>query len=150
MDAVTYPNEAVIEHLSENVVSMRAPHDADPLSLMFNVRWTPSFHIVDPEGRQHQMNKGFLPPLEFIPWILMGRGRSHFDRSEFDQAAMVFDRIETEYPKSHWLPEVVYWGGVTEYKKTGDPQTLRRVHEKLEAHFPESLWKKKASPYRLL
>jgi hypothetical protein len=86
MDAVTYPEEKVIEAVNRHVVALRIPHDAEPLSVDFNVRWTPALYILDSDGKTHSGSTGFLPSEEFIPWIILGRGKMHFNHNEFKEA----------------------------------------------------------------
>ncbi len=82
MDAVTYPNAAVIEYIEQNLVPLKVPHDQQPLAGDFNVKWTPTLVVLDQEGKEHHRTVGFLDPEEFIPSLLLGIGITHFDRND--------------------------------------------------------------------
>lgn len=150
MDAVTYPNEAVIEYIEQNLVPLQVPHDRQPLAADFNVKWTPTLVVLDRQGKEHHRTVGFLSPEEFIPSLLLGIGVAHFDRSEFDEALACFDRVLADHAKSDAAPEAVYQRGVALYKNTGNLKALKEAFEQLQAHYPASEWTKKASPYRLV
>ena len=150
MDAVTYPDKGVIDLIDENVVPVRELFDAEPLATKFNVKWTPLLVILDVDGKEHYRSTGFLPPEELMPLILLARGKSHFDRGEFEQAMRLLDKVLDEYGQSYWAPEAVYYRAVSRYKSTHNPEPLKKGYEELQADYPSSMWTKKAAPYRLL
>jgi len=67
MAAVTYPDAKVISFVSENMVPIQVLFDAKPLSVDFNVKWTPTLITLDTEGKEHHRTVGFLSPDELIP-----------------------------------------------------------------------------------
>jgi len=150
MDSVTYPNDKVIEFVQEEVVPLRVPFDAKPLSDDFNVQWTPTLVILDSKGREHHRTTGFLPPEEFIPMVLVGIGKIQFDDGEFSKAISRMNKVLAEYPESDSAPEAVYYRGVSRYKDTEKPDPLKEAYEILRTQYASSPWAKKAAPYRLL
>jgi len=150
MDAVAYPDKAVIDVIDENVVPVRAPFDAEPLATRFNVKWTPLLVILDADGKENHRSTGFLPPEELIPMILLARGKVHFTQGEWNPAITMLEKVVHEYGHSHAAPEAVYYRGVTRYKSTHKPEPLKEAYEKLQSAYPSSIWAKRALPYRLL
>ena len=150
MDAVTYPKKEVAEFLNKAVVPLRVPSDAKPLSDDFNLKWTPMLAVLDWNGKEHQRTVGFLPPDEFIPSVLLGIAKTHFDQDQFGEALTVLDRILSDYGGSNAAPEAVFLKGVCGYKSTQNPTPLKEAYEKLQAAYPASEWTKRALPYRLL
>jgi hypothetical protein len=150
MDAVTYPNSKVIEFIQENMVSVRLPFDAKPESADFNVKWTPTLIVLDTDGTEHHRTTGFLAPEELIPMILLGVGKTHFDREEFEQAIASLDELLKDYSQSDSCPEAIYYRGVSQYKSSHDAAPLKQAYEKLHSEYPSSEWAKRAAPYRLL
>lgn len=150
MDAVTYPSKDVIEATVKHVIPLRVAYDTVPLADKFNVKWTPSLHILDSEGKVHLESTGFLPPAEFIPWIILGRAMMHFDRDELKNAGILFDSIKEGCPENESSPQAVFFDAVCEFKKNHKGTSLKTAYEKLKERYPESIWTKKALPYRLL
>jgi TolA-binding protein len=147
MDAVTYPNENVIQFIQKNMIPLRLAYDAHT---DFNPRWTPTLITLDADGKEHQRTIGFFPPEELIPSLLLGIAKSYFDRERFNEALSTLDKLIEDYPNSDSTPEAIYWRGVSGYKSTHKPKALKEAYEQLRAKYPSSEWTKRAYPYRLL
>ena len=150
MDAVTYPDEAVISYVEKSVVAVRVPFDSEPLASEFNVKWTPALFVVDEDGKVHHSSVGFINAEQFIPWVLLGRAKSHFERGEFETALTVMEEILKAYQGSLFAPETVFYQGVTRYKSTHDAGPLKEAYQRLQKEYPSSVWAMKAYPYSLL
>lgn len=150
MDAVTYPDSKVAVFVSENIIPLRIAHNAEPLATDFNVKWTPNLIVLDPDGKEHHRVVGFLPPDQFIPFLLLGMAKQHFDRNQLDKALTHLERLLTDYPRSDSAPEAVYLQGVCRYKSQHDVRALKEAYERLTGRYPASEWAKRAQPYRLL
>ena len=150
MDAVTYPNDRVIEFIQKSMIPLRVAFDSQPLATQFNLKWTPTLITLDTDGKEHQRTVGFLPPEELIPSLMLGIAKSHFDRERFSEALSTLDKLLKDYPKSDPAPEAIYLRGVCGYKSTHTPKPLKEAYEQLQAKYPSSEWTKRAYPYRLL
>lgn len=150
MDAVTYPNEQVIEFIQKHLIPLRVAFDAQPLSTDFNLKWTPTLITLDADGKEHQRTVGFLSPEELIPSLLLGIAKSHFDRERFNEALSILETLLKDHSKSDSAPEAIYLRGVCKYKSTHNPKPLKEAYEQLQAKYPSSEWMKRAYPYRLL
>jgi tetratricopeptide (TPR) repeat protein len=147
MDAVTYPNKAVIEFINSNMIAVRVRHDQRPLAEDFKVKWTPVLITLDVDGTERNRTVGFLPPEELIPSLMSGIGKAHLERGEFAKAIPQFEKLVSKYPKSGAAPEAVFFLGVARYQSTHDPKFLKKAYEQLAAQYPQSQWTTRASPY---
>ncbi len=150
MDAVTYPENIVIEFINQQVVPLRVAFDSQPLAADFKVKWTPVLVILDQEGSAHQHTLGFFTPEELIPSMMLGIVKVHFDHDQYDNALATLHTLQADYPKSAAIPEAIYLEGVSRYKQGHEPQTLKEAYEQLQADFPTNQWTQRAYPYRLL
>ena len=150
MDAVTYPDPAVIDFISEALIPLRAPSEAKPLSEDFNVKWTPTLITLGPDGKEHHRTVGFLEPNELIARLLLGEGKYFFDSDKFPEALKTLEKIQADYKNTDAVPEAIYLRGVSQYKNTGDPLPLKAAYEILSKDFPDGEWTKRAYPYRLI
>ncbi|MGB9629037.1 MAG: hypothetical protein ACPL6D_10275 [Thermodesulfobacteriota bacterium] len=150
MDAVTYPDEKVIDFIQKNLIPLRIAFNAQPLASQFGLKWTPTLILLDPQGKEHQRTVGFLSPEELIPSLLLGIAKSHFDQERFGEALSVLEKIVSDHPKSGSAPEAIYLRGVCGYKHTHNPKPLKEAYEYLQTHYPSSEWTQRAYPYRLL
>ncbi len=150
MDAVTYPDPAVIDFISNALVALRVPSDAKPLSDDFNVKWTPTLITLSPDGKEHHRTVGYLEPKELIARLLLGEGKYFFDTDKFPEALNALEKILADYKNTDAVPEAIYLRGVSQYKNTSDPQPLKAAYELLKKDFPDGEWTKRAYPYRLI
>ncbi len=150
MDAVTYPEENVVDFINEHFIPLRVPFDAEPYAKDFNVKWTPTIITLDSSGTEHFRTVGFLSPEDFIPSLYLAIGKSSFDAEKLDTALSYFDNLLNKYPDSEFTPEGVYLQGVSRYKSTQNPIPLKEAYEELNLKYPQSEWTKRAYPYRLI
>lgn len=150
MDAVSYPNPKVIEFFDKNLVAVRVLINSQPLPKEFKVQWTPTLVLLDSDGEEHSRTVGFLPPEELLPSLMLGIGKSHFDRDEFAEAESALQKLLAEYPKSDSSPEAAYYLGVSRYKRTHNTEELKKTIQHLKQDFPGSEWAKRASVYQML
>jgi TolA-binding protein len=150
MDAVTYPNPAVIEFIQKYMIPVQVPYNSQPLATDFNIQWTPTLITLDSNGKEHHRTVGFLSPQELVPSQMLGMAKCHFDLERFDEAISSLEKLLAEYPKSDSTPEAVYLRGVSRYKKTHEAKWLKEAYVQLQRDYPASEWTKRASPYKLL
>lgn len=150
MDTVTYPNKSVIDFISQNVIPLRVASDQQPIASDFNITWTPALLILDQKGSEHHRTIGFLDVKELIPSLLLGIGNLHFNGNDFKEALTHYESLLSLYPKSDSAPEAIFQKGVSLYKSSNDPKPLKKAYEYLQENYPESLWTKRAYPYRLI
>ncbi len=82
--------------------------------------------------------------------ILLGIGKTHFEREAFTEAITSLDTLLKDYSKNDSAPEAIYYRAVSQYKSTHNAEPLKETYEKLHAEYPSSEWTKGAAPYRLL
>lgn len=150
MAAVTYPNEKVVNFINAKMIPVQVRFDAQPISTDFNVKWTPTVITLDSTGKEHHRTVGFLAPEEFIPSLLLGIAKVHFDADKFGDALTTLNTLLSEYPESDASSEAIYLRGVCLYKSTHDAKPLKEAYETLKARDPRGEWTKRAYPYRLL
>jgi len=150
MEAVTYPNNDVIDFITNNVIPLIVPFNAEPLASRFNIKWTPTLVTADWNGIEHHRTVGFLPPEELIPSILLGMAKTFFELDQFPASIQALEKVTAAYPKSGATPEALFLLGVSRFKNTNDPGHLKQAYEKLAADYKDSEWTKRALPYRLI
>ena len=150
MDTVSYPNPKVIDFFSKHLIPVRVLISSKPRPQKFRVQWTPTLVLLDEEGEEHHRTVGFLAPEELLPSLMLGIGKSYFDRELFTESEQILGQLLKEYSRSDAAPEATYYLGVSRYKRTHSPGELKKTVEALQKNFPESEWAKRASVYQLL
>ena len=118
MDAVTNPDPALIDFISEALIPLRISSDAKPLSEDFNLKWTPTLITLGPDGKEHHRTVGFLEPKELIARFLLGEGKNFFDSDKFPEALKTLEKILADYKNTDAVPEAIYLRGVSQYKNS--------------------------------
>ena len=150
MDTVSYPNPKMIDFFSKHLIPVRILINSKPLPQRFKVQWTPTLVLLDEEGEEHHRTVGFLAPEELLPSLMLGIGKTYFDRELFTESEQVLGQLLKEYSKSDAAPEATYYLGVGRYKKTHNAGELKKTIESLQKNYPGSEWAKRASVYQLL
>ena len=150
MDAVAYIDPAAVSFINSTLVPVRLQASDPVQGPQFRIKWTPTLLILDTDGSEHARTLGFYPPQELIPSLLLGIGKTLFNRPERQAASNRFEQVISDYPDSPQAPEAVYLNGVSRYIETHDVSNLIAIYDRLSAEYPESSWLTRADPYRLL
>ena len=150
MDAVTYPDNEVIQFIQKSFIPLQLAYDVKPESVDFNIKWTPTLITLGSDSREHHRTVGFLDPEGFITNSILGIGKYHFDNDRYSEALSFFDDIITDHSKSDVVAEAIFLQGVSRYKNSGEAIHLKKAYESLCSRYPDSEWTTRAYPYRLL
>ncbi len=148
MDAVAYPNPAVIDFIQRNMIPLRIQSDNAALALKFKIKWTPTLITLDKEGNEHYRTIGFLRPEALVSSLMLGIGRMRLDKGEYQGAILDFDKLIATSSKSDYVAEAIYFRGVARYKLTNDLSSMKEAYDKLSQDYPDSEWTEKAYPYK--
>jgi tetratricopeptide (TPR) repeat protein len=148
MDAVTYPTSTVIDFIQRTMIPLRIQSNNKSLALKFKIKWTPTLIIVDKDGAEHYRSVGFLRPEALLASLMLGIGRTHLDRGEYQEAISDFDKVLAASLKSDFTAQAIYFRGVARYKLTNDLKSLKEAYDKLSEEYPNSEWTEKAYPYK--
>ena len=106
MDAVTYPSPLTVEFVDRNLIAHRITMNMpSPKPGEFGIQYTPTVLVLDGLGKEHHRNVGFVPPEEFVPFLMLGVAKAHFHHRRFDRALAMLDRLVGRYPRSRSTPE---------------------------------------------
>ena len=148
MDAVTYPDPAVVEFIQHSMIPLRIHSDNEVLALKFKLRWTPTLITLDKEGNEHYRTIGFLRPQALISSLILGIGKMRFDEGQYQSAISNFDKLIAMSSKNDFVAEAVYYRGVARSKLTNNFESMKEAYDKLLQDYPDSEWTQRASPYK--
>ena len=142
MDAVTYPDAAVVAAIEESFspfkINMLERHpDFKEACAGGRVMWGPTFVISDPRGREVRRWVGWLPPKSFVAELAFCRAQADFNNGKFGEALVGFDAIVEGSPSAEIHPEALYWQGVAGFMAgKSDWEALRRSWTRLAEQYP--------------
>jgi len=153
MNTDTYSQDAVVDFLLQNFIPVRSQCFFDHFTAMmrrYQVKWTPTFLVLDQDGREHHRVVGFLHPEDFMGQLQLGKAKLLYDQDRLDKAASEFQTVIDRFPKTAAAEEATFLLGVTGYKRTHQAGELKKGWEKLSQDYPQSDWTRRAKPYSAL
>ena len=150
MDAVTFPEVAVANFITDRMIPLHVEVGARGLASDFRVVWTPTLIVLDYYGKEYQRTVGYLPPNEMVAMLLLGIGKVGLENNQFSEAVIQFNTLLNGHPTSSFAPEAVFLRGVARYKSSHTPGALKECYQQLLAEYPESAWTGRAEPYSQL
>jgi hypothetical protein len=146
LEAEVYPDDRVAKLLGDHFVTARLLRSDHPReSERFNIMWTPTLVMLEPDGTERHRVVGFLPVEDFIAQLELGLAKTAFGRGNFAGAQHAFQAIVDRYPSTDAAPEAVYWAGVSGYKPNRERSFLKQAADTLRQTYPQSDWAKKGS-----
>ena len=142
MDAVTYPQDAVIEAIEQGFapfkINMLERHpDFKEACAGGRVMWGPTFVIADARGSEVRRWVGWLPPESFVAELAFCRALADFNRGEFAEALAGFDAIVERDAGTEIHPEALYWQGIAGFMAgRQDWEALGRPWKRLTEQYP--------------
>jgi len=147
MDAVTYPNEQVVDYISRHFVPVQLNVQDDPGAMdRFEAVWTPTIILRDDGGHEFRRSQGYLPPNTMLAELALGRLEAAMHRKNYEEAVkLAQDAVRFAVGDDERLAEARYWSGVAAYKASNDGAKLIEHWKPLVEEMPNSMWAKKAS-----
>ena len=111
----------------------------------YDVQWTPTILVLDPNGEERHRVEGFLPADDFAAQLILGLGHAAFHRKDWAEAERSFRDVVDHHGDSDAAPEALYWAGVARYKSSGDGGALADTARAFSHRYDDTTWAKKAS-----
>jgi hypothetical protein len=94
MDAVTYPDDDVIDLLTSNFACYKPPiADNKDLASSYGVKWTPGLVWLTPEGEKVHHNVGYFAPTELMAEATYAQGQGAVRAGDWKQALENFESV---------------------------------------------------------
>ena len=150
MNTGPYSEPTVADFLHAQFIPVRTECFWDnPTELMrrFDVKWTPTFLVHDPEGKEHHRFVGYVPVDDLLAHLELGRAKIRYDSDRHAEAIPFFENVLLRHPAAGAAPEAAFLRGAAGFKSTHDPKELRKAFDLLVARYPQSEWARRADPY---
>ncbi len=142
MDAVTYPNDAVVAAIDRDFVphkiNMLERHpDFKEACAGARVMWGPTIVIADSRGSEVRRWVGWLPPRGFVAELAFGVALADYNHGKFAEALAGFDAVVESGAGTEIHPEALYWQGAAGFL-AGDQDwgALKRSWSRLAEEYP--------------
>jgi outer membrane protein assembly factor BamD (BamD/ComL family) len=102
---------------------------------------------MDPEGHERWRLEGYLPKDEFRVYLELGLARVAFMKKDWAAAEQHFSRVLDQHPNSKFVPEAVYYRGVSRYSASHDGGELAATAQILNEKYPGNEWQLRSLPW---
>ena len=134
--------------INDNFVPLEAHIKEHPAYFhRFDVVWTPTVVILDPNGKERHRIDGYLPIEEFRAQLELGLAKVAFMSKNFADAERRFAALVDRYPNTKTAAEALYWKGVSRYKLANDHTVLSELPEMFRQKYPDSIWALKSAAW---
>jgi len=145
-----YPDPRVVSFVESQFVPVRVHvkdnrEEYQRLASKYEVQWTPTTLIIDAGGQHRHRIEGFLPLDDFLSQLKLGAAKAAFGSGDYAAAERLFSDVLSAHPNTDAAPEAQYWAGVSKYKATNDPSSLKATFQKFQEKYKDTTWAKKAS-----
>ena len=141
-----YPDPRVEGFIGENFLPVKIHIKEQPATFQrFGAQWTPTIAILDPDGSKRHRFEGFLPADDFLAQLKLGLAHAAFARQQWTEAEQRYREIVDQLSDTDAAPEALYRAGVSKYKASGDPESLKDTAQRFKKTYSGSTWAKKAS-----
>ena len=151
MNTGPYSDAKIQKYIQDEFIPVKSEcfwDNRTELMKQFNIAWTPTLLVHDPQGREHHRVVGFVPNNDFLAHLKLGKGKTFFNRFRFAEAIEEFSAAFEQHPNAGATPETIFFLGVAKYWKAHDPKGLRWAYDTLTSRFPQSEWARRAEPYK--
>ena len=103
--------------------------------------------VMDPEGDERFRLEGYLPKDEFAAWLEMGLARVAFMKKDWAAAETYLGDVINDHPESKFVPEAIYYKGVSRYSTVHDSAELAKTASTLNDQFAGNEWQLRSIPW---
>ena len=114
------------------------------LAERYNVQWTPTILVLDPQGEERHRIEGFLPADDFLSQLSLGLAKVAFQRGNHAEAERRFREIVDMLPFHRRGARGALLGGRVEQGQRRRERP-RRDHAAFRDRYQDTTWAKKAS-----
>lgn len=102
---------------------------------------------MDPEGHERKRLEGYLPKDEFRTFLELGLARVAFMKKDWAVAESYLTSIIEKYPTSKFVPEAIYYKGVSRYSASHDSGELAQTASALNEKHAGNEWQLRSLPW---
>jgi hypothetical protein len=102
---------------------------------------------MDPDGKERTRLEGYLPKDEFHAHLQMGLARLSLAKKDWANAEQRFDAVINDHSQSRYVPQAIYYRGVSRYSTSHDSTDLSNTATELSASHSGNEWQLRSIPW---
>ena len=102
---------------------------------------------MNPDGVERWRLEGYLPKNEFQAYLELGLARVAFVRKDWTAAEQHFSAVLDQHRNSKFIPEAIYYKGVSRYSASHDGGELAATAQTFNERYPGNQWQLRLLPW---
>jgi len=102
---------------------------------------------MDADGHERKRLEGYLPKEEFAVFLELGLARVAFMKKEWATAESHLTNVIDKHSNSKFVPEAIYYRGVSRYSVSHDSAELARTAAALTEKYAGNEWQLRSLPW---
>lgn len=144
METDSYTQEKVIALFKKGILAARISPDDPSWFKTYNVKFTPTCILLNPEGNEEGRTTGFLEGGGLMAFLLLGLAKSYYDMGRLDEGGECIETLTRDYPNSTQAPEGFFMRGIFRYHADHKRDHFKESFDILHERYPKSIWMKRA------
>jgi hypothetical protein len=113
----------------------------------FEAVWTPTVLVLAADGKERCRLEGYLPKDEFRAFLEMGLARVDVMQKKWSDSERRYNSVVENHSDSIFVPEAVYYGGVSRYSQSHDSGDFAATAQVLADKYTGSEWQLRSLPW---
>jgi hypothetical protein len=144
MESGSYVQEKVIRLFDEKILAARITPDDPAWFKSYDVRFTPTCILLNPEGGEEERSTGLLEGNALMAFLLLGLAKSYYDMGKLEEGGECTEILTRDYPNSAQAPEGFFMRGIFRYHADHNRDHFKESFEILHERYHDSIWMKRA------
>ncbi|MBN1545454.1 MAG: thioredoxin family protein [Syntrophaceae bacterium] len=144
MESDSYTREEVINLFRKGILAVRVSPAERNWFKNYNVKFTPTCLLVNPEGNEEERTTGFLEEKGLMAFLLLGLSKSYYDMGLLEEGRECVEILTRDYPESAQAPEAFFLRGIYRYHADQNRDHFKEAFEILNDRYQDSIWMKRA------
>ena len=148
LEQESYEDAGLASFIEENFIPLEVHIKENPRNFRrFNAFWTPTVLILDADGIERTRLEGYLPKDEFNAHLTMGLARVAMTKKRWADAEQLFESVIDGQPDSPFVPQAIYYRGVSRYSVSHESSDLALTAVELDKKFRGNEWQLRSIPW---
>jgi tetratricopeptide (TPR) repeat protein len=144
MEMSSFTREKVIALFQKGILAARISPDDPTWFKTYNVKFTPTCLLLNPEGNEEERSTGMLEENALMAFLLLGLSKSYYDMGRLDEGRECIEILTRDYPNSGQAPEAFFLRGIFRYHADQNRDHFKESYDILYERYKDSIWTKRA------
>ncbi len=144
MESDSFTRQKVIDLFQKGILAVRVSPQEPSWYKTYNVKFTPTCILLNPEGNEEERSTGFLEANGMMAFLLLGIAKCCYDTGRLEEGGAYIETLTKDYPNSAQAPEGFFLRGIFRYHADHNRDHFKESFDILHERYHDSIWMKRA------